>query len=220
MDLERLQRVLVVGGHEDHHRHLLGADLADHAEAVDGGHLHVEKHELGRQLLDGVDGLHAVGALPHDLDVGFLREQPQDPLARHQRERQRAGDLGKSLLALVQDFKPEQKKQDRLVVKSGGRVFFVRTDDIDWIEASGNYVRLHLKEQSYLFRETMNQMESRLDTQRFFRIHRSRIVNTERIKELQPWFNGEYVVVLHNGTQLRLSRSYREKLEERLGKAL
>jgi two-component system LytT family response regulator len=152
----------------------------------------------------------------------FGRDRLQQCLdhARHQRERQRAGELGKSLLALVQDFKPEQKKQDRLVVKSGGRVFFVRTDDIDWIEASGNYVRLHLKEQSYLFRETMNQMESRLDTQRFFRIHRSRIVNTERIKELQPWFNGEYVVVLHNGTQLRLSRSYREKLEERLGKAL
>ena len=152
----------------------------------------------------------------------FGRDRLQQCLdhARHQRDRQRAGELGKSLLALVQDFKPEQKKQDRLVVKSGGRVFFVRTDDIDWIEASGNYVRLHLKEQSYLFRETMNQMESRLDPQRFFRIHRSRIVNTERIKELQPWFNGEYVVLLHNGTQLRLSRSYREKLEERLGKAL
>ena len=152
----------------------------------------------------------------------FGRDRLQQCLdhARHQRDRARAGELGKSLMALVQDFKPEQKKQDRLVVKSGGRVFFVRTDDIDWIEASGNYVRLHLKEQSFLFRETMNQMESRLDPQRFFRIHRSRIVNTERIKELQPWFNGEYVVVLHNGTQLRLSRSYREKLEERLGKAI
>ena len=152
----------------------------------------------------------------------FGRDRLQQCLhhARHQRERHRAGELGRSLLALVQDFRPEQKKQDRLVVKSGGRVFFVRTEDIDWIEASGNYVRLHLKEQSYLFRETMNQMEARLDPQRFFRIHRSRIVNTERIKELQPWFNGEYVVVLHNGTQLRLSRSYREKLEERLGKAL
>jgi two-component system, LytTR family, response regulator len=152
----------------------------------------------------------------------FGRDRLQQCLdhARHQRERHRAGELGKSLLALVQDFRPEQKKQDRLVVKSGGRVFFVRTEDIDWIEASGNYVRLHLKEQSYLFRETMNQMESRLDPQRFFRIHRSRIVNTERIKELQPWFNGEFVVVLQNGTQLRLSRSYREKLEERLGKAL
>jgi two-component system LytT family response regulator len=153
----------------------------------------------------------------------FGRDRLQQCLdhARHQRDRHRAGELGKSLLALVQDFKPDQqKKQDRLVVKSAGRVFFVRTEDIDWIEAAGNYVRLHMKEQSHLFRETMNQMEARLDPQRFFRIHRSRIVNTERIKELQPWFNGEYVVVLHNGAQLRLSRSYREKLEERLGKSL
>src|SRR4029079_15792849 len=72
----------------------------------------------------------------------FGRDRLQQCLdhARHQRVRRRAGDLGKSLLALVQDFRPEQKKQDRLVVKSGGRVFFVRTDDIDWIEASGNYV--------------------------------------------------------------------------------
>ena len=152
----------------------------------------------------------------------FGRDRLQQCLdhARHQRDRRRAGDLGKSLLALVQDFRPEQKKQDRLVVKSGGRVFFVRTDEIDWIEAAGTYVRLHMKDQSHLFRETMNQMESRLDPQRFFRIHRSRIVNTERIKELQPWFNGEYVVLLQNGAQLRLSRSYREKLEERLGKNL
>ena len=151
----------------------------------------------------------------------FGRDRLQQCLdhARHQRDRHRAGELGKSLLALVQDFKPEQKKQDRLVVKSGGRVFFVRTEDIDWIEASGNYVRLHLKEQSYLFRETMNQMESRLDPQRFFRIHRSRIVNTERIKELQPWFNGEYVVVLHNGMQLRLSRSYQGKARRETGES-
>jgi two-component system LytT family response regulator len=152
----------------------------------------------------------------------FGRDRLQQCLdhARHQRDRHRAGELGRSLLALVQDFRPDQKKQERLVVKSGGRVFFVRTEDIEWIEAAGNYVRLHMKDQSHLFRETMNQMEARLDPQRFFRIHRSRIVNTERIKELQPWYNGEYVVVLHNGTQLRLSRSYREKLEERLGKTL
>jgi two-component system, LytTR family, response regulator len=139
--------------------------------------------------------------------------------ARQLHEKQRAGELGKSLMALVQDVKPDQqRRQDRLVVKSGGRVFFVRTDDIVWIEAAGNYVRLHLRDQSHLFRETMNQMESRLDPERFFRIHRSRIVNTEHIKELQPWLNGEYVVVLQNGTELRLSRSYREKLEERLAR--
>src|SRR5690606_16486099 len=76
----------------------------------------------------------------------FGRDRLQQCLqhARAQRERHRAGEFGRSLLALVQDYRPEQKRQDRLVIKSGGRVFFVRTEDIDWIEASGNYVRLHL----------------------------------------------------------------------------
>jgi two-component system, LytTR family, response regulator len=151
----------------------------------------------------------------------FGRDRFQQTLqhAREHLERRRAGDLGRRLLALVQDLKPEPQKLDRLVVKSGGRVFFLRTDEIDWIEAAGNYVRLHLTEDSHLFRETMNNMEARLDGRRFVRIHRSRIVNTDRIKELQPWFNGEYVVVLQNGTRLTLSRGYREKLQERLGKA-
>ena len=70
-----------------------------------------------------------------------------------------------------------------------------------------------------MIRETMNGMEGRLDPRRFVRIHRSRIVNSDRIKELQPWFNGEYVVVLQNGTRLTLSRGYREKLQDRLGRA-
>jgi two-component system, LytTR family, response regulator len=150
----------------------------------------------------------------------FGRDRFQETLkhARASLERRRAGDLGRRLLALVNDIKPETPKLDRLVVKSGGRVFFLRTEDIDWIEAAGNYVRLHLAEESHLFRETMNRMEARLDSRRFARIHRSRIVNTERIKELQPWFNGEYVVVLRNGTRLPLSRGYRDKLQEQLGK--
>ena len=151
----------------------------------------------------------------------FGKDRFQETLkhARESLERPRAGDLGRRLLALVHDLKPEQQRLDRLVVKSGGRVFFLRTDEIDWIEAAGNYVRLHLGEESHLFRETMNGMEARLDARRFVRIHRSRIVNTERIKELQPWFNGEYVVILRNGTRLTLSRGYREKLQEQLGKA-
>lgn len=151
----------------------------------------------------------------------FGKDRFQETLrhAREQLDRRRAGDLGRRLLALVHDLKPEQQRLDRLVVKSGGRVFFLRTDEIDWVEAAGNYVRLHLGEESHLFRETMNGMEGRLDTRRFVRIHRSRIVNTERIKELQPWFNGEYVVILRNGTRLTLSRGYREKLQEQLGRA-
>jgi two-component system LytT family response regulator len=151
----------------------------------------------------------------------FDRERFTDALqrARKQIEREETGDLGRRLLALVKDLRKDQPKSDRLVVKSGGRLFFLRTDEIDWIEAAGNYVRLHLGEDSHLFRETMNNMEARLDGRRFVRIHRSRIVNTDRIKELQPWFNGEYVVVLQNGARLTLSRGYREKLQERLGKA-
>ena len=150
----------------------------------------------------------------------FGKDRFQQTL-RHAREaldRRRAGDLGKRLLALVHDIKPEPQRVERLVVKSGGRVFFLRTDEIDWIEAAGNYVRLHLGAESHLFRETMNRIESRLDGRRFSRIHRSRIVNTERIKEMQPWFNGDYVVILRDGTRLTLSRGYRDKLQQRLGK--
>jgi two-component system LytT family response regulator len=151
----------------------------------------------------------------------FDRDRFQKALqrAREQVERQQTGDLGRRLLALVHDLKPANQRLDRLVIKSGGRVFFLRTDEIDWIEAAGNYVRLHLGSDSHLFRETMTALEGRLDPQRFFRIHRSRIVNIERVQELQPWFNGEYAVLLRNGTKLTLSRGYREKLQERLGRS-
>lgn len=140
---------------------------------------------------------------------------------RRQMDSQESSDLGRRLLALVRDIKPERPaRSERLVVKSSGRLFFLRADEIDWIEAAGNYVRLHVGSEAHLLRETMTAIEARLDPDAFFRIHRSHIVNIERIKELQPWFNGEYVVVLRNGTQLTLSRGYREKLQERLGKPL
>jgi two-component system LytT family response regulator len=140
--------------------------------------------------------------------------------ARASIEQQETGDLGRRLLALVKDLRPAAPKADRIVVKSAGRLFFLRADEIDWIEAAGNYARLHVGSESHLLRETMNSLEARLDPEHFFRIHRSRIVNMERIQELQPWFNGEYVVILRNGTRLTLSRGYREKLQERLGKAI
>ena len=152
----------------------------------------------------------------------FDRERFKDALqrARKQLERDENGDLGRRLLALVKDLRRDQPKSDRLVVKSGGRLFFLRTDEIDWVEAAGNYVRLHVGPASHLLRETMNAIEGRLDPEKFFRIHRSRIVNMERIQELQPWLNGEYAVLLRTGTRLTLSRGYREKLQDRLGKAI
>ena len=152
----------------------------------------------------------------------FDRERFRDALgrARKQLDRDENGDLGRRLLALVKDLRRDQPKSDRLVVKSGGRLFFLRADEIDWVEAAGNYVRLHVGPASHLLRETMNAIEGRLDPEKFFRIHRSRIVNMERIQELQPWLNGEYAVLLRTGTRLTLSRGYREKLQDRLGRAM
>jgi two-component system LytT family response regulator len=106
---------------------------------------------------------------------------------------------------------------ERLVVKSGGRIYFVRIEDIDWVEAAGNYVRLHVGKEEHLLRETLGALEQRLDGRRFVRIHRSTIVNLERIHELQPAFHGDYVIILHDGTELALSRSCREQLEKSLG---
>jgi two-component system LytT family response regulator len=140
--------------------------------------------------------------------------------ARQQLERRSSGDLERRLLELVQDLKGTSQRLERFVIKAGGRVFFVRSDEIDWIEAAGNYVKLHVGADAHLFRETMNALESQLDPDTFYRIHRSHIVNIERVKELQPWFNGEYVVFLKNGTRLTLSRGYREKLQERIGRTL
>ncbi len=96
-------------------------------------------------------------------------------------------------------------------------MLFLRASDVDWVEASGNYVKVYVGEQVHLLRDTMSHMEARLDAKRFVRIHRSRIVNVDRIKELQPWANGESVVVLQNGARLALSRGCREKLHQKLG---
>ena len=119
------------------------------------------------------------------------------------------------LLALLEDLRTERRGRrhpDRLIVKSGGRVFFLRTEDIDWVEAAGNYVRLHTRNEAHLLRESMKNMEARLDPSTFVRIHRSAIVNIDRVKELEPWFHGEYIVIMHDGTRLTASRVYSDRL--------
>jgi len=140
--------------------------------------------------------------------------------ARQQLERPSNSDLRSRLLALVRDLEPAPQRLERFVIKSGGRVFFVRADEIDWIEAAGNYVKLHVGTETHLLRETMNAVETQLPRETFYRIHRCHIVNIERVKELQPWFNGEYVVFLRTGARLTLSRGYREKLQDRIGRTL
>lgn len=109
---------------------------------------------------------------------------------------------------------------ERLVIKAAGKVTLLRTSEIEWIDADGDYVRIHVGKTSHLLRETMTRLEAQLDPARFVRIHRSTIVNLERVKELQPFFRGEYVLVLTGGATLKLSRGYRAKLEARLGRTL
>ena len=115
------------------------------------------------------------------------------------------------LLSLLEELR-DRRRSDRLVVKTGGRVVFLRTEDIDWVEASGNYVRLHVGGDAHLLRESMKNMERRLDPSTFVRIHRSAIVNVDRIRELEPWFHGEYIVILRDGTRLTSSRVFSDRL--------
>ena len=128
--------------------------------------------------------------------------------------------MSEQLRALLEDARANKKFLDRLVIKSASRVFFLRVEEIDWIEAAGNYLKLHAGSEAHLLRETMNGLETRLDPEKFLRIHRSTMVNIERIQELQPWFHGDYVVLLRDGTRLTLSRSYRQKLQDLFGNTL
>jgi two-component system LytT family response regulator len=150
----------------------------------------------------------------------FDRERFQKALARALERLQRhdTAALSQRLSAMLAELRPEARQPGRLAVKTEGRVLLLKVDDIDWIESADNYVGVHVGPETHLLRETMNAMESRLPAERFLRISRSAIVNVERIRELQPMFHGEYVVILRNGTRLMLSRTYREKLQQILGK--
>lgn len=106
--------------------------------------------------------------------------------------------------------------RERILLKSGGEVLFLKTGEIDWIEAEGDYMKFHAGGRSHLLRETMQRLEARLDPARFIRIHRSTIVNLDRVRKLSPDFAGEYAVVLQDGSKLRLSRGYHDRLFQAL----
>ena len=129
-------------------------------------------------------------------------------------EQRRQGGLEQRLEALLEQAKPQPKYLERLLVRSGGRILFIRVEEIDWIEAEGNYLCLHLGKRTHLLRETMSGIEERLDPDDFMRIHRSTIVNINRIRALESVFQGEYLVILEDGTKLNSSRGYRDKLQE------
>jgi two-component system, LytTR family, response regulator len=121
-------------------------------------------------------------------------------------------DRGETPAAVPTELPGGRKPLERVTIKTAGRVFLLKTADIDWIEAAGNYLRLHVGKATHLLRETMNNLEARLDPERFWRIHRSTLVHVDRIREMQPLFHGDYVVILQDGMELTLSRTYRRNL--------
>lgn len=147
------------------------------------------------------------------------------------------GEISENLFSLMNDLKPAQKESflqpddgktaelnakepiSRVAIKSGGRIYFLKIEEIDWVEASGDYLSLHAGSQTHLIRETMGNFHAKLDSRKFLRIHRSTIVNIERIKEIRPLFKGEYVVALSSGIRLTSSRGYRCELQALLDEA-
>ena len=146
----------------------------------------------------------------------FDRERFQTALNRAL-EKIRSRATPADLTSVLEEARPPGKPVDRLVVKTEGRVLLIKVDTLDWVEAADNYVNLHIGQEAHLMRETMTSLERRLPPDKFMRISRSTLVNLERIKELQPMFHGEYVVILKDGTRLTLSRSYRDKLNRLMG---
>jgi len=130
----------------------------------------------------------------------------------------REGRLDERLGALLADLGAQRRYLKRLLVKNGSRTVLLQAGEIDWIESAGNYVRLHVGRERHLLRETMTALEERLDPEQFVRIHRSTMVNLDRVRELEPYFHGDYVLRLVDGTRLTLSRTYRDRLQVRLGR--
>jgi two-component system LytT family response regulator len=124
---------------------------------------------------------------------------------------------------LLEDDAPLDQRAgplERIVVKGDGRVTFLEVKDLDWIEAAGVYLHLHIGGQMHLYRSSLNAFLQRLDQGRFVRIHRSTVVNTDRIRELRPHGHGDFTIVLHDGRELTLSRAYRSQVERWLRQPL
>jgi len=134
--------------------------------------------------------------------------------ARVQIEGRSRREQSEQILSLLSHFGAQPRFIERLVTRSDGRIRIIRVDDIDYIEAAGNYAKIHVSGKMHLVREGMNSLEAKLDGRRFLRIHRSVIVRIDRIRELESLYQGDYVVVLHDGVRLTTGRKYREAIQE------
>jgi two-component system, LytTR family, response regulator len=222
------------------------AQCANGAEAIgafDGSPPDLLFLDIQMPELDGFDVLQAIGVgrVPvvifvtafdqfalrafeaHALDYLLKPFDDERFFAALQRARERileqqGGDLDRRVRALLDTVRGDREYLQRLMVPAGHRNIFIRTGEIDWIEAERNYIRLHVRGKSYLLRENLGHIASALDPATFCRIHRSTIVNIDRIQAIESLFRGEYSVVLQDGTKLTSGRSYRRNLHRVMGK--
>ena len=145
----------------------------------------------------------------------FDRERFRKALARARQRLQARENNPEVLTQLLKTMRQPQAYPGRIMVNQDGRLFFVKTVEIRYIAAAEKYVQLHAKSGKYLLRETMNHLEERLDPSQFVRIHRSHIVNIDRIREMHPGSHGDYVAILQDGEELIVSRRYRDRLFSR-----
>ena len=154
----------------------------------------------------------------------YSDERFHQALARARRH-VRSGRIGsvseqlRRLLNRTAAPEPAGEYRSRLLIKHDGRITILPLAEVDWLEADGDMVKVHTGNRTLLVRETMKELESQIDPGRFVRIHRSTIISVDRIKELQPYFKGDYVVVLSDGTNLKLSRRFKNDLEKVLGRS-
>jgi hypothetical protein len=130
----------------------------------------------------------------------------------HAHDYHRDLEARRSALAELETQVARQRVIERLLVEDDGRRVFVRTAEVDWVEAAKNYVRLHVGDRTHVLRTTLAALEQRLDPERFRRISRSTLVNLDCVNELQPWFHGDAICILRSGVRLTVSRTYRDRL--------
>jgi two-component system, LytTR family, response regulator len=195
---------------QDHPEFQVVAECSDGEQAVAA----ISAHKPDLLFLDvqipGRNGFEVLSALPAKSFPAVIFVTAFDKYAV------RAFEV-RALDYLLKPFnKRESRDNERIAVKSGSRIILLRKGLIEWIEAQGDYVKLHIGKESHLLRETMAAAAERLDPNRFVRIHRSRIVNLDHVREIRPLWGGDYSVLMRDGTELTMSRTYRVNFQTAL----
>ncbi|MBV9772905.1 MAG: response regulator [Gemmatimonadetes bacterium] len=161
--------------------------------------------------------VHALDYLLKPFDEARLAETLRR--ARERLSRADPDEVGRRVLAMLAEMEPRRRRHvERLVIRSEGRARFLPVAEVDWVEAAGKHVLVHAGKSEHHLRESISRVEEQLDPDAFIRIHRSTLVRIDRIREVQSWFGGDYVVILQDGTKLTSSRGYRGRLQELVGK--